>query len=83
MKPWVVPTALELQHAAEHTGQLCDLDLVITECSESHVTEPHPYILKTNFKRRFTNLSQAPEPRECRQMVATLDAVEAKVQRDY
>lgn len=52
----------ELQHAAEHTGQLCDLDLVITDCSECHVTEPHPHTLESNLKRRFTNLSQLTSP---------------------
>lgn len=31
--------------AAEHTGQLCDLDLVITEYTEFQVAEPHPHIL--------------------------------------
>lgn len=69
VKPWVVPAPLELQHAAEHTGQLCDLDLVITDCSEFHVTEPHP-------QRRFTNLSQAHKPRESRGMAAIQDAAE-------
>lgn len=52
----------ERQHAAEHTGQLCDLDLVITDCSELHVTELHPHILESDLKRRFTNLSQLRSP---------------------
>lgn len=56
--------------AAEHTGQLCDLDLVITECTEFRVAEPHPHILETNFKR-FTKLSQAHKPGECKQKAAT------------
>lgn len=56
--------------AAEHTGQLCDLDLVITECAGFHVAEPHPHILETNPKR-FTKLSQAHKPGEGRRKAAT------------
>lgn len=63
--------------AAEHTGQLCELRLVI-RVTELHVTEPHPHILEANLKRKLTNQSQARGPGELRHMAA-----EVNVQRNH